>query len=107
MKSKNKYRVNWIDGMKINKNHFIDLEDSLLFAIKNSEQKQITPINYGLLPDFSEQGSSIDVSISVDGQNTIEVILNMCKAITLGGYQINISEATKTIIGTIWVHIET
>lgn len=98
MKAKNRHRVNWIDGMKINKNHFIDLEDSLLFAIKNSEQKQVTPISYGLLPDFSEQGSSIDVSISVDGQNTIEVILNQCKAVTLGGYQINISEATKPLL---------
>ena len=98
MKSKDKHRVNWIDGMKINKDHFIDFEESVIHAIKSSEQKQVTPVSYGLLPEFSEQGSSIDLLISIDGQNTIEVILNKCNAITLGGFQINISEETKPLL---------
>lgn len=98
MKSKDKFRVNWIDGMKINKNHFIDFEEFVLDAIKHSEQKQISPINYGLLPDFSEQGSSIDLVVSIDGQSTITIILNKCKAITLGGFQIDISERTKPLL---------
>jgi len=98
MESKNRYRVNWIDGMKINKNHFIDMEDSVIYALKNAEQKQITPINYGLLPDYSAKGSAIDAVISIDGQSTIVVILNHCKAITLGGFQIDISEKTKPLL---------
>ena len=98
MKPKDKHRVNWIDGMKINKDHFIDFEESVIHAIKSSEQKQVTPVSYGLLPEFSEQGSSIDLLISIDGQNTIEVILNKCNAITLGGFQINISEETKPLL---------
>jgi len=98
MKKQVRHRVNWIDGMKINKDHFIDFEESVIHAIKNSEQKQVTPVSYGLLPDFSEQGSAIDLLISIDGQNTIEVILNKCNAITLGGFQINISEETKPLL---------
>ena len=98
MKSQDKHRVNWIDGMKINKDHFIDFEESMIYAIKNSEQKQLSPVSYGLLPDFSEHGSAIDLLISLDGQSTIEVILNKCHAVTLGGYQINISEKTKPLL---------
>ncbi|WP_452219797.1 hypothetical protein [Lacinutrix salivirga] len=98
MKPQDKHRVNWIDGMKINKDHFISLEESVMDAVKNAQQNHISPISYGLLPDFSEQGSSIDLLISIDGQSTIEVILNKCKAVTLGGYQINISEETKPLL---------
>ena len=95
---KNYYRINWIDGMKINKDHFIALENSVLEMVKYSEQKNISPINFGLLPDFSDQANSLDVSISVDGQSTIEVVLNTCHAITLGGYQIDITKDTKSLL---------
>ncbi len=78
---KNNYRVNWIDGMKINKNHFIDFENSVLEIVKQSERKDCNPTNFGLLPEYSEAGSSIDVTISVDGQESIEVVLNSCRAI--------------------------
>jgi len=98
MKETNKYRVNWIDGMKINKNHFIDLENSFLNALKTVEEINLAPTNYGLLPDFSEKGSSIELSISLDGQNSVEVNITYCKAITLGGYHIDISESTRPLL---------
>ena len=91
-------RVNWIDGMKINKDHFIALENSVLDMVKSSEQKNISPINFGLLPELSDQESSMDVTISIDGQATIEVVLNACRAITLGGFQIEITKHTKDLL---------
>ncbi len=98
MKSKYSHRVNWIDGMKINKDHFIDFENSIVSIINNSEKKYLTPTKFGLLPDFSEDGSSIDLSVSIDGQSTIEVQLNKCSAITLGGYQIDINKETIALL---------
>ncbi|MCF6350818.1 MAG: hypothetical protein L3J23_07290 [Flavobacteriaceae bacterium] len=98
MKSKYNHRVNWIDGMKINKNHFIDFENSIISIINNSEKNHLSATQFGLLPDFSDQGSSIDISISIDGQSTIEVILNKCKAVTLGGYQIDITKEAITLL---------
>ena len=95
---KNNYRVNWIDGMKINKNHFIEFENSVLEIVKQSERKNCNPTNFGLLPEYSESGSSMDVAISVDGQASIEVVLNTCRAITLGGYQIDITKNTKSLL---------
>lgn len=93
-----KYRVNWIDGMKINKNHFIDLEDSIYNNMAAIETYKVTPINYGLLPDYTEHGSALDAVISIDGQSTIHVIVNKCKAVTLSGFHINISEETKPLL---------
>lgn len=98
MKSKYNHRVNWIDGMKINKNHFIDFENSIVSLINSSEEKYLTTTKFGLLPNFSEEGSSIDIAVSVDGQSTIEVILNKCKAITLGGFQIDINKDTVSLL---------
>ena len=92
------YKVNWIDGMKINKDHFIAMENSLLEEIKQSGQTNITPTNFGLLPELSDKESSLEVTISVDGQSTIEVVLHTCHAITLGGYPINISKETTTLL---------
>jgi len=99
MESNKKYshRVNWIDGMKINKNHFIDMENSLIELINYSNYKSINPINFGLLPNYSKNGSSLDLSISIDGQETIEVELNKCNAVTQGGIQINIAENTNPL----------
>ncbi|MGJ8667128.1 MAG: hypothetical protein ACSHW7_12235 [Patiriisocius sp.] len=96
--NKNQHRINWIDGMKINKDHFIEMEHSLLSHINQSEQKDVSPVNFGLLPDYSEYGSAIDISLSVDGQDTISVVLNRCRAITLGGFQIDINDQTKQLL---------
>lgn len=92
------YRVNWIDGMKINKDHFIASENALLSALSTTTKKSITPINFGLLPSFNESENSIDVSISMDGQDSIIVILNTCIAVTLGGHQIHINKETKELL---------
>ena len=93
-----KYRVNWIDGMKINKNHFIESENALLSTVNNAVKLNITPNNFGVLPSYNSPDSAIDVSISLDGQESIEVVLNRCVAVTLGGFQINITEETKALL---------
>ncbi len=93
------YRVNWIDGMKINKDHFIAMENSILEMVKSSAQKNISPISYGLLPQHIGLESSLDLVMSVDGQSTIEVVLNTCRAITIGGYQIDITQDALGLLG--------
>ncbi len=98
MSSNTNHRVNWIDGMKINKNHFIESENALLSTLNNAIKKSITPINFGLLPSFNDSESSIDVSISIDGQDSIAVVLNKCVAVTLGGHQIHITKETKELL---------
>lgn len=98
LKKTTHYRVNWIDGMKINKTHFVQSEDALISTVNQAIKKTITPNNYGLLPQYTQAEPAIDVAISLDGQDSIEVKLNACRAITLGGFQIHISSETKNLL---------
>jgi len=88
--NKNKYRVNWIDGMKINKRHFIEMEESMLHSVHRSEGRRLDPFSYGLVPNYSDDSNALDVIVSIDGMNTIEVTVNHCHAITMSGYPIEI-----------------
>ncbi len=99
LKKKN-YNVHWIDGMKINKNHFIASDNATQSAINNIAQYNITPNNFGLLPSYSPNDLSIELSLSLDGQDSIEVDINRCIAVTLGGFQINITNETKTLLNS-------
>lgn len=98
MATDNFYRVNWVDGMKISKNHFIDMEDSLLDVIKQNQLFNMTSSNFGLLPIIPGQESSLDLSMSMDGQSKIDVKLHSCRAITLGGILINISGEVSALM---------
>jgi len=83
MKAQNTHhKVNWVDGMKINKNHFIDMENAMVSAQHSSNSNNLTPISFGLLPTLSKDQNSIDMTISIDGQSTIHVDINTCRAIT-------------------------
>ncbi|QXP59296.1 hypothetical protein [Olleya sp. HaHaR_3_96] len=92
------HKVNWIDGMKINKNHFIGMENAMMSALHSSNSNNVTPVNFGLLPSLDPNQPSIDMTISIDGQSTIHVTLNTCRAITLGGYEINITEEGRALL---------
>ena len=90
LQDKNHYRVNWIDGMKINKNHFIDLENALTQFSQVIGSQKVNTTNYGLLPDVGTD-DSVKINFSIDGQDTIKVQLIKCKAITVGGNLIYIT----------------
>ncbi|MFP2997344.1 hypothetical protein ABN763_15610 [Spongiivirga sp. MCCC 1A20706] len=92
------YQVNWIDGMKINKQHFIESENA---AVRNSQlatAAHINAFNYGLIPSTSGN-NALELDVSLDGQNTVVVQLKHCKAITKNGYNINITpDITEALV---------
>ncbi|GAB3012994.1 hypothetical protein GCM10027051_15250 [Niabella terrae] len=82
--------VNWINGMKINKTHFIAEHNAQVFMQALSNNAFLNDHNYGVLPRSSgERGTKIWLSLD----NTQHVNLRMlsCLAITRGGYIIDIS----------------
>jgi hypothetical protein len=83
------YFVNWIDGMKINKDHFISMENAMIYQQHVLAKSQINPYNFGLLP-MNDGDSSLDISYEIDTQNHINVRVNKCLAITSGGYLIDL-----------------
>jgi hypothetical protein len=92
MESKYKHRVNWADGMKINKDHFIDFEDSLMQQLMLVNSNFIHQNNFGLLPNPGDSDLPVKLSVSMDGQESVIVVVNKCNAVTLGGYQIIINK---------------
>lgn len=80
--------INWVDGMKISKEHFQALENYFLDAQRDLAALHLTDYNYGLLFDGVDQlRSSSPCQITVDAEK-IEV--HRCRAITPAGIRIEV-----------------
>lgn len=83
------YSVNWVDGMKINKDHFIDAYNATVYHQYLLGKSMINPYNYGLLPGTGNT-PSLDISFEISSSNQIIIKVERCLAITSGGYIIDI-----------------
>ncbi len=86
--------VNWIDGMKINKQHFITERNAMLQQLAYSAASHITAVNYGLLPPVAAEHKPLKLFVSLDNQQYVQIRLVNCRAITPGGVYINIEESS-------------
>jgi hypothetical protein len=97
MRNQRKYfPVNWIDGMKINKNHFIDQDNAVTDSLHDVGSLAVSPLRYGILPSSSEGEKTFSVSISVDSRDTMRIRINACHAVTSGGVRISLPDASNT-----------
>lgn len=72
------FSVNWVDGMKITKDHFIGMENALLDNIRDSYALTLKDFNYGLLPAVSSDKLSLDLEILKRGGESLLIKLNSC-----------------------------
>jgi hypothetical protein len=93
------HHVNWVDGMKVNKSHFIGLENASIDRIKDAIACGLNYNNYGLLPSINEKGNPLKIVMTVDNQKTLRVKVFECSAITPGGARIEIFENGTDIYG--------
>ena len=84
-------QVNWTDGMKLNKNVFIAQDNAQASNAYHLIASTLSPIRYGLVPGEN----NFNTQIAVDNQNTIRVTVVNCKAITSGGFPINIDSTDQ------------
>ncbi|MEO5682171.1 MAG: hypothetical protein ABIQ88_05985 [Chitinophagaceae bacterium] len=85
--------VNWVDGMKINKSHFIAQDNAQIYQLAQNTSCLLNELNYGLLP--VGQGSvGLKIFLSTDNQKKLQVRVQQCRAITAGGYYIEFNEDT-------------
>jgi hypothetical protein len=84
------FPVNWIDGMKINKDHFIAQDNATIDALHRSISLNLSSIRYGLRQPSIGGDDTFRVIITADNQNSISVNVLNCKAVTPGGMLINI-----------------
>ena len=94
----NHYYVNWVDGMKINKSHFLDSDNANIALISKATSVSVNQNQYGLLPDIEMGNVQDSIKLSLDGQNSLSVQILKCKAITLGGFYIDITPETNALL---------
>jgi len=82
------FPVNWINGMKINKDHFIAQDDSWKDALHDVASLNLSPIRYGVLPASVAGENTFNIKTTLDNQNTLRVAVLSCNAITSGGVRI-------------------
>jgi hypothetical protein len=90
--------VNWVDGMKINKHHFVAEQNARIQEQAFGAGVHVNNNNYGLLPPVAEEHKPIRLYIQLDNQQQVTVNLLYCRAVTAGGYMIHISVDTNNII---------
>ncbi|MBC8033520.1 MAG: hypothetical protein H7Y03_05205 [Chitinophagaceae bacterium] len=85
--------VNWIDGMKINKSHFIAQDNAFVYQLAQNTSCILNELNYGLLP-VGKDRTGVKIFISTDNQKKLQVRIQQCRAITSGGFYIEFNEDT-------------
>src|SRR5690348_17163053 len=84
--------VNWLDGMKINKEHFRQTENAFQDLIRDSIADRLNHFNYGLL---HSKESSFHLQLLNYQPGLMQLRLNACRAITSGGVRIEITAANQ------------
>ena len=80
--------VNWINGMKINKTHFIAERNATLYQQALGNTTFLNDHNYALLPMAGGKPAA-RIWLSVDNANHVNIRIMSCLAITRGGYIID------------------
>ncbi len=89
-----KYPVNWVDGMKISRQHFYQTEQFVSDSVRDTLSLSIPNFGYGLLPDMA-----FDVQIVCDFSQQINVSVATCRAVTANGCRIEVLG-----VGTLSLH---
>ena len=95
----NHFHVNWIDGMKINKNHFISLEQAFSDDLTDAIWCTLNNNNYGLLPPVYGENGSLKIVIHIDNQNNLQLKIFECHAVTPSGARIELIEDARDLYG--------
>jgi hypothetical protein len=89
--------VNWINGMKIKKDHFIQQDNAFEDKIKDTASCFLNSFNYGLLPIWGSKGTSFKVDFKISNQKFLNIAASQLRALTQGGARIEILESDKPV----------
>lgn len=91
MRSQRKYfSVNWMDGMKISKDHFIAQDHAAQDALSDALSLSLSPVRYGVLPPSAAGENTFQVTLALDNQNTLKATVIGLQAVTPGGVRIQV-----------------
>jgi hypothetical protein len=87
--------VNWVNGMKIRKDHFIQQENAFEDKVKDAAACFLNSFNYGLLPIWGSKGTSFKVDLKISNQKFLNISVSQLRALTQGGARIEILESSN------------
>ena len=83
--------INWVEGMKVQKDHFIETENFIVDNLRDVASVAINNYNFGLLPPLPGSGALLsNYDVSKTATNQLQIRINNCQAITAGGVRISI-----------------
>jgi hypothetical protein len=91
------YNVNWINGMKIRKDHFIQQENAFEDRMKDVAACFLNGFNYGLLPTWGSKDTSSKVIMKISNQKFLNISISQFRALTQGGARIEILEDSHPV----------
>lgn len=92
------YFVNWIDGMKLSREHFVAEQNAITARLRDANALGLSPYLYGILPPLPNTRTGLDVKIISDRFNSLAIRVSECRGITPGGQRIEISESNQIAI---------
>lgn len=84
--------VNWVNGMKIRKEHFIQQDNAYEDKLKDVLACSLNSYNYGLLPAGNDVAGSFKVNMQIGNHNRLDVKILQLRALTPGGARIELLE---------------
>lgn len=97
--SERSYQVNWVDGMKLGKEHFIAQDQYLNERLKDAASIYMRSYNYGLLPNSTGR-PGYHVNIDIDRNNLLRVKIVEMHAILPSGIRIDIAGELSQLVNT-------
>ena len=91
MKNNNYYAVNWTDGVKLTKDHFIESYFNSVNAVRESIETRVHAYDYGLLQAKKGMLSALEIETQTHTEERLVLELHSCNAVTIGGCKIEFS----------------
>ena len=82
--------VNWIDGMKMSRGHFVDLQRAIEDRIRDERAHTSWHLDHGLLHGRHNGKPALDYEVVLEGRDTFTLRVRQCRAVTAGGGRIEI-----------------
>ena len=89
------FKINWVDGMKISKEHFQNLQNFAENSIKDAYVVRKGRYGHGFLASYLEGNN--DYAINLDIHSSLKVTIKKLRAITPNGNRIEITENTPPV----------
>ncbi|MEO6281827.1 MAG: hypothetical protein ABIN80_19555 [Dyadobacter sp.] len=91
--------VNWVDGMKISRQHFVETDEYHTDQVRKAQAVSQTPLTYGLLIP-KESGDSLQMQVLGDASQQIRVKIDHFSGICPDGSLLEITEKDELKLDT-------